>query len=317
MRNLILNFQNHINEGYELGLKNKLAKECTNYVISGIGGSSAPGEIFWMLTNEQDLDKWPKVYINRDFDLPGWIDASDIAICISWSGATEETLSSLNTAIAKNIPALVISKGGKLIEIAKQNNIPFVDLDDDSFPARFGVGYTLGALLGVLDINPNIVTIDHETLEKEGQDIANKIGHKIPVIYTAYHWRKLANFWKTLFNENAKIPAFWNAFPLLNHNELESLGKSKDTLYPIIIRSNDDDPRQIKSIDATIAILDKLGYNYSIVNISTSGSLLQRIMSNYILGLWASFYLANILGVDPIETPTINDFKQFKLNLSK
>ena len=315
MRDLILNFQNHINEGYELGLKNKLAKGYTDYVISGIGGSSAPGEILWMLTNEQDLDKWPKVYINRDFDLPGWIDASDIAICISWSGATEETISSLSTAITKNIPALAISKGGKLIEIAKQNNIPFVDLDDDSFPARFGVGYTLGALLGVLNINPNTITIDHETLEKEGQAIASKIGHKIPVIYTAYHWRKLANFWKTLFNENSKIPAFWNAFPLLNHNELESLGKSKDILYPIIIRSANDDPRQVKSINATIAILDKLGYNYSIVNISTSSSLLQQIMCNYVLGLWASFCLAELLGVDPIETPTINDFKQLKSNL--
>ncbi|KKR14567.1 MAG: Bifunctional phosphoglucose/phosphomannose isomerase [Parcubacteria group bacterium GW2011_GWC1_39_29] len=315
MRDLILNFQNHIKEGYELGLKNKLAKEYADYIISGIGGSSVPGEILWMLTNEQDIGKWPKVYINRDFDLPGWIDTSDIAICISWSGATEETISSLNTAIAKNIPALVISKGGKLIEIAKQNNIPFVDLDDDSFPARFGVGYTLGALLGVLNINPNTITIDHEILEKEGRTIASKIDHKIPVIYTAYHWRKLANFWKTLFNENSKIPAFWNAFPLLNHNELESLGKSRDILYPIIIRSANDDSRQVKSINATIAILEKLGYNYSIVNISTSSSLLQQIMSNYVLGLWASFCLAELLNVDPIETPTINDFKQLKSNL--
>ncbi len=315
MRDIILNFQNQIKHGYDLGIKSRLAIEYDDYIVSGVGGSAIPGEILWMLTSEQNNTSWPKVFINRDYDLPGWADASDIAICVSWSGITDETISSLNFAIKRNIPAIVISKGGKLIEIARQNNIPFVDLDDDSFPARLGEGYMLGALLGVLGITPETVTADHARLEKEGQDIATKIDHKIPVIYAAYRWRKLANFWKTLFNENAKIPAFWNSFPSLSHNELESLGNTNNTLYPIIIRSTDDDSRQAGSIDATIAILDKLGYNYSIVNISTDGSLLQKIISNYILGLWASFTLANSLGVDPISTPIINDFKQFKSSL--
>lgn len=314
MRNIILNFQNQITRGYDLGIKSKLAKEYDDYIVSGVGGSAVSGEILWMLTSEQNNTIWPKVFINRDYDLPGWVDASDIAICISWSGITDEIISSLNFAIKRNIPAIVISKGGKLIEIAKQNNVPFVDLDDDSFPARLGEGYMLGALLGILGITPETIVVDHSRLEKEGRDIATKIEYKIPIIYTAYRWRKLANFWKTLFNENAKIPAFWNSFPSLSHNELEGLGNAKDTLYPIIIRSADDDLRQARSIDATIAILNKLGYNYSIVNISTDGSLLQKIINNYILGLWASFTLANSLDIDPISTPIINDFKQFKSN---
>jgi glucose/mannose-6-phosphate isomerase len=312
MRDIILNFQDKLKVGYDLGVKNKLSKGYDDYIISGIGGSAVAGEIFWMLTSDQNKQEWPKVFINRDYDLPGWADQNDLAICISWSGDTQETISSLNTAITRKIPAIVISKGGQLIELAKQNNIPFIDLDDESFPARFGASYELGALLGIIGINPGTTSINHDQLEKEGKEIAGKIGSKFPIIYTSYRLRKLANFWKTLFNENAKIPAFWNTFPSLNHNELESLGNAKDTLYPIIIRANDDDVRQVSSIDATIAILDKLGYNYSIVNISTDGSLLQKILNNYILGLWTSFNLANILGIDPIPTPTINDYKQLK-----
>ena len=42
----------------------------------------------------------------------------------------------------------------------------------------------------------------------------------MPVIYGAGSTTTIAYRWKTQFNENAKIPAFWHELPEADHNEL-------------------------------------------------------------------------------------------------
>ena len=314
MKEVIRGFTDQLQAGYKLGTEKKLDREYDDYVIAGIGGAIVAGEILWMLTSEQNKDSRPKVFINRDYDLPGWIDKSSLVICMSWSGNTEETISALSAAIDRGLPVVVISKGGKMIDMAKERGVPYVDLEDDNFPARLGAGYELGALLGILGIELGNVSIDQDRLEKEAKIIAESIGKRTPLMYSSFKWRKLAGFWKTLFNENAKVPAAWNYFPALNHNELEGLAASQNSIHPIIIRDQKDDPRIAKSIEATIAILTKLGYTYSTVNVSPSSSLLEKVLENYIFGLWTSFYLAESLGIAPAPTPIIDEYKRARNN---
>ena len=272
-----------------------------------MGGSAIPGEILAII--RPDLN----IYLNSDYRLPSTATTNDLVICVSWSGNTEETIAAYDDAVERACPVIVISKGGILREKAVRQSISVAAMPDENVPARFAVGYMFGALAGILGISDfNVRNINAEALEIKGRDIASEIDAKIPVIYGSYKWRYLAKFWKTLINENAKIPAFWNYFPVLGHNEICQFADRHMRLTPILLRNLDDSPEALKDIKATIAILDNMEYNYTIIDISTGMSVLEQVLNNYILALWTSFYLAKNLGVDPIDTLLVEKFKSYK-----
>lgn len=305
----IIKIPEQIRTGAELGKNFKFDKKYERIILCGMGGSIIAGEILHTFQSIKDSDQL-SVFINRDYGLPDWLGKNDLIICISWSGNTEETISSYKAASDKELNVVAITKeGGKLAEMAENKIL----LPDEEIPPRLAVGYIVGALFGFLNMGEELnFELNAGEMKKEGQDIATKINNKTPLIYSAFKWRKLANFWKVLFNENAKIHAFWNSFPALCHNEIAGFEGAAKNYFPILIKNPADDGRQNADIDVAIAIFDKLGYNYNIVNLSTSDKLLEKIIKNYILGLWTSFYLAKNLGIDPEAVKLIEEFKGLK-----
>jgi len=69
------------------------------------------------------------------------------------------------------------------------------------------------------------------------------------------------------------------------HDELAAYIRKGLPFYPIIFKDEKDLPRYVRDLDAAIAILNKLEYNYSIVNLSASDNPLETVLNNYILGL--------------------------------
>lgn len=279
-----------------------------------MGGSIIPAEI--LLTYEENSSKKTdrNIIINRGYDLPQGTTKNDLAVCISWSGNTEETISSYNAALKLGLETLVIASGGKLAEESRKNKNSLILIGDRATPPRLAAGYMTAALLKVLGLEKELkFNLDPSAQEKNGKELAEKLADKIPIIYSSYNWRYLAKFWKILINENAKTPAFWNYFPGLAHNELVGFSRELKGYYPVIIKDADNDPRQNKNTDAAIAIFNRLGYNYSIVNLASgTRNPLEKIFNNYILGLWTSYYLGKSLGVDPEDTKLIEEFKKLK-----
>lgn len=312
MDEIIKKIPEQIKEGLKTGEEFKLDKKYDSLIICGMGGSIIPGEILLTCQSLKNKSSRPSIFIQRDYDLPEWASEKDLVICISWSGETEETISSYKTAIKRGLPTVVVA-GGTLSKRAAIDNIKLILMPSEKIPPRFAIGYMTGALFGLLGLKDEFdFELKAEEMEKEGKDLAAKIGDKIPVIYSSFKWRKLANFWKILFNENAKIPAFWNSFPSLTHNEIAGFTPPLKNIFPILIKGDGDDERQNRNIEAAIAIFNKLGYNYNIVNLSASGKALERIFKNYILGLWTSCFLAKNLGVDPEKNALIEEFKHLK-----
>ena len=61
------------------------------------------------------------------------------------------------------------------------------------------------------------------------REIARKIGTTIPIFYGGGALGAVAaQRWKCDVNENAKAPAFWNAYPELDHNEICGWGQHGD-----------------------------------------------------------------------------------------
>jgi len=348
MHNQILNFPSQLSQGVELAKGVKIDKTYEKIIVCGMGASSIAGEIlsFWQEvtglrpakagSGHATAGMLPIFYTHRDYDLPPWASNNDLVVCISWSGNTEETLSCYEATFKFDIPVVSITTGGQLAELSNKHKTPLVLIPDKSLAPRMGAGYMTAALFRLVGLGEVILNISlntHKTeavtaevqdengdTETAGKELSDKIGGATPLLYSAYKWRIIPHLWKILFNENAKIHAFWNYFPTMAHSELAGFTKRPTTndqrpttnFYPIFFRDANDDPRQNKNIDTAIAILNKIGYNYSIVNLSSADNPLETVLNSYILGLWATYCLAQKIGVDPEDIKLIEEYKKLK-----
>lgn len=327
IREQILQFPKQLSKGIKLAQGVKIDKTYEKVLVCGMGGSGMAGEM--LLLWQEVSGMLPVFYIHPDYDLPPWISKNDLVVCISWSGNTEETLSCYKAAVKSNIPVVSITTSpearprslpgnsvGKLEKLSKKNKTPLVLIPKDDLHPRMGAGYMTAALFQLVGLGEIIlkISLDTDTIETKGKKLAEKINDKsTPLLYSSYKWRILPRLWKILFNENDKIHAFWNYFPAMAHSELAGFNKeSRIKFYPILFKDADDDSRQNKNIDTAIAILDKIGYNYDIVNLSFADNPLQTVLNSYVLGLWATYYLAQTLGVDSEKIELIEDYKKLR-----
>jgi glucose/mannose-6-phosphate isomerase len=326
MRQIILNFPTQFKSGVKAAenvfLKpGSLIRAPENIIICGMGGSAIPGEI---LATLRPLD----VVSHKSYNLPLQAQNNSLIICISYSGDTEETLSSFKTAIEKKLPVISISTGGELENLCRKYDAPFVKLPEPYTPPRLGVGQMTAALVKVLQ-NHNLVGEDlldeilkleevltGESLEAKGKEIAKKIYKKIPIVYVSRKFYEVGEIWKNSLNETAKALAFTNYFPELNHNEIvgfENVNKdqiSSKKLYVFILRDAQDScPRILKQMEITKKLIEKEDITVEFIDMQGK-NMLEKIFNGALLGFWTSFWLAMEYRVDPTEIKTITDFKK-------
>ena len=318
MREVIAQSPNQLIDGLDLAKDIKVEGSFKNIIICGMGGSALPANIITTLVNLS-----VPVYIHRDYNLPALANKDSLIICISYSGNTEETLSGIQEAIKKEFKTIAIATGGKLEETSTQNNIPFAKIPSGIQP-RSATGYIFSALVTILancgftnDISNDILRTAEElkkinpSLEKKGKNLAKKLAKKIPVVYSSNNFKSAAKIWKIKFNENSKIPAFYNYFPELNHNEMVGYSNVKKTssLHVLIIKDKDDHQRIAKRMDLTASILKKKGVKVEFLN-TEEGSLMFRFFSSLLLGDWTSYYLSINSKIDPTPVKMVEDFKK-------
>ena len=261
------------------------------------------------------------VSIHRDYNIPTEANEASLLVFCSYSGNTEEPISGLYEAISKNLKITCIASGGEIEKLCKKNNLPFVKIPSGIQP-RAATGYMFSALLKVLansgatkDISAEILetSIKLEEInslsEKEGKNLAKKIGKRIPIIYASDEFKALARIWKIKFNENSKIPAFHNYFPELNHNEMVGYTKKSKSFFVIILRSKNDHPKILKRMELTADIIKKSGAEVEFIEIK-EGSKSFKIFSSLLLGDWTSYYLALENKTDPTPVELVESFKK-------
>ena len=191
-------------------------KQAESFVVLGMGGSNLTPSLIKI------ADPFLDLICHRDYGLSPVKDGvlrNNLIIASSYSGNTEETLDGFNAALAKGLDIAVIAKGGKLLDLAKQHNAPFVELPSVDIQPRVSAGFQLMALLKLMGKEKELEearllsqTIAIHELEKEGERLAGLLFGKIPVVYSSLKNLPLARNWKIKFNETAKIPAFFNVF---------------------------------------------------------------------------------------------------------
>ncbi len=316
MRKMILDSPGQFKVGVNAAEGIKVQGRFDEVVVCGMGGSALPADILnvWLKAYKIGLP----FYVHRNYGIPNQADRSHLVICASYSGNTEETLSAFDEAVKKKLKVAAITSGGKLAQKAKKEDAPLI-LIPSGLPPRMSLGLQLGVLMKLL-VNCGIIsnglenllqlgkTLNPKALEAQGKKLAKRIKGKIPVIYSSDRLQALAKIWKIKFNENSKIPSFFNFFPELNHNEMVGYTGSSG-LHVIILKDPADHPRNQKRIKLTAELLKKRGVPVDIIEIKGQ-DVLYEAFDNLLLADWASYYLALELGHDPSPVKIVEDFKK-------
>jgi len=275
-------------------------------VVAGMGGSGIAGRIFSQL-----YSKRPVTLIDS-YDIPDFVGPSTFFIAISYSGNTEETISSLQKAMERGARVAAVSSGGKLIEMVKDAVVI-----PSGLQPRSAVGYLTVPLLrgaGVLnddiaaETRDELIKIDRDTsnLEREAAELFK--GMKIPVILGTKDTEAVSYRWKTQFNENSKILAYSSNFPELNHNDTMALRftyrKEEFQFFSITTRFT---PQPVmRRIDITARICD---LNLHRV-VGEGMSYVSNIFTLIHKGDYISYFLARMRGIDPRDVGIIEELKK-------
>lgn len=319
LRQVILDSADQFSKGLELAEEIIIKKSFDTLVVSGMGGSALPADLMEIFAKAKKANL--RVIANRFYHLPPEAYGNALNIVCSYSGNTEETLSSLEEAIEKKLEIVGISAGGKLEEICKTNNLPFVRLPGGIQP-RIATGYFFGALYRIL-VNAKILSDETETmlelagwlkseqadLEKQGEGIAQKLFEKTPIIYSSERLGAIAKNWKIKINENAKTTAFWNFFPELNHNEMVGFTNPRAQYFVVMLQDPDDDPRNTKRFEVTRKLLSENKIESFTVSIPKE-PIFYQIFWTLNLGDWTSYHLALKYGQDPEPVEMVEKFKE-------
>ena len=296
-------------------------------LILGMGGSAIGGDLVRSLA--QEVGGAP-IAVHRDYDLPA-VDEGTLVIASSYSGNTEETLSSFAQALKTPAKKLAVTTGGRLKAMAEENSIPVFCFHYVAEP-RAAFGYSFFSILGMLkrlgliaiesgEVGEAIETIEElaptlaqgvPTDANPAKRLATRLWDHVAIIYGAGVLSNVAYRWKTQFNENSKTWAFHECFPELNHNavvgyRIPSWLAVKALV--IMLRSPSLHHRLLERYRLTSDILAASGVAHELVDAQGEGPLSQ-ILSAVLLGDYVSYYLAILNNVDPSPVEVINQLKK-------
>ncbi len=297
-------------------------------VILGMGGSAIGGDLVASLVVSEA--KLP-ILVYRGYDLPAFTDAKTLVIASSYSGMTEEILSSFEQALETDSKKLAITTGGKLKSMAEERNVPVFGFDYKAQP-RAALAFSflpiLGFLqrLGFLSDKSADVAETVEVLQKLAQRInetvllshnpakqlANRLYGRLLVIYGAGIVSEVAHRWKTQLNENSKLWTFYEVSPELNHNAVVGYqfpSELANKIMVVLLRSTFLQRRIQLRYQVTCQLLDQAKVGYQFVD-GDGTSPLSQMMSLVLFGDYVSYYLAILYKIDPTPVKAIAYLKE-------
>jgi glucose/mannose-6-phosphate isomerase len=292
-----------------------------------MGGSAIGGDLCRVLI----LDEMPvPVIVIRNYRLPAWVNANTLVICSSYSGNTEETLSVFQQARESEAKICGISTGGELTSRLQNGDYDVVTIPSGLQP-RAALGYSFVPMLYLLkkcgllrvDLKDELSAAierlkkvrDSYALESEENPtyvLAREIYRTIPILYGETEATSvIALRWKGQFCENAKMLAYNNDLPEMNHNEIvgwENNKKLFQHLSILWIQDAADQERVQYRQRITRQLLDPFGLRQEVIQMDGS-SRIERYLHLIHFGDWVSYWCARLHGTDPTPVEKISRLK--------
>ena len=320
MKTLVEGFSAQLQEALDIANKAILTKKnnIQNIIVTGLGGSGIGGTILSELI--QDECSIP-VLVNKDYFLPAYVNSNTLVIISSYSGNTEETVSAMKQAITKKAQVVCITSGGKIKELADQNNFDTIIIPGGK-PPRSCIGYSLVQLLKVIEFNEFVKTNllaqvetsitllnkENTSIKNEAMTIAKLLVDKLTVIYSLGTCEGGAVRFRQQINENSKMLCWHHTLPEMNHNELVGWTTKNENLAVVTFKTSFDYERTSKRYEICKELFSK--YSSSVTDITAKGnSKLEQYLYLINIGDWISCFIADIRNIDPIEVNVITNLK--------
>ncbi|MDJ1491971.1 bifunctional phosphoglucose/phosphomannose isomerase [Cytophagaceae bacterium DM2B3-1] len=326
MEVLLKGYLDQLRRGLELGkdlVVKPPVKDIRNVVIAGMGASGTAASIVQSVT--ADRIQIPVVLI-QSYDLPAFVNEHTLFIASSFSGTTEEVISTLTQAIDRNATIACLTTGGKLLEIAQQNGLTITKIPFTEPHSKACIGYSVIQLLFLLkqyslisdwfipQIEAAIELIDEREyfIDDGAKNVAEFLKGKLPVIYGDEKFGPVLHWLQQQINTIGKQFAHTNLIPELNHNEIEGWVHPATLLENtmiVMLTTTLDHPRIQLRIDETRQIIYKHSAGIIEVILLYGNSLLEQMLYAINLFDWISFYLAKENNVDPLVLKNISELK--------
>jgi glucose/mannose-6-phosphate isomerase len=322
MYDQVAGFPEQIEEALKAEVKG--LKPSRKICICGMGASSLAGDI---LSNYVDEVSEVPIFVIRSTVLPKWVGRDTTVVVISYSGNTRETLCVYDEARSRGCKIVAITSGGSLMNKAKVNSNVVVDIPQ-GMQSRGALGYLIGSLAVVLDelnvcsckkimsaLVPVLKEYRDSIVSREANDacmMAKAVVGGIPVVYCPSNMRSAAVRWKTQFNENAKMIAFFGIVPEFNHNEIigwtEDKGHNRDFI-PVMIH-DDRASSFLKNVtDKSMGLLEEEEIKIPQYH-AVGGSNLEINLKCIMVGDFISLYLAHMKSADAGDDQAVSEVKE-------
>ncbi len=295
----------------------RTSRHANKVIVCGMGGSGISGEILSVLYPQVDIRS------NKDYDIPASMGKGTLAILISYSGNTEETLANYQRLSRLKALLATVTSNGRL----QQKKALLKVKVPPGLPPRGALGYLYGPLPVILQrcglINDDPVTgiknmamflkKERNDLDRAGEKLASRLTSKFIFIYAnSSAFGVVANRWRCQLNENSKIICHTNVIPEMNHNEIVGFGRpSALTTASAVILLNDPAAHARNKLRTNILkeIIQK--ETGEVLEIEPQGKdLAQRVFWTIMLGDFLSYHLAVKTGIDPLPVKRIEYLKK-------
>lgn len=293
-------------------------------LISGMGGSSNAAKLLAGVY-ESDLDRPIAPY--NDYGLPAWADKNTLVISNSYSGNTEENLSTIEAAEKIGATVVGVATGGKIAKMIQDGKIKGAvispgETNPTGFP-KTGLGVSLGGLLGAL-VKVGLVEVTRESLSnvlKEIRDVSQdwdteetaKFVHgSSPVLYCGRPFVGALNAGRNAMCEISRNFTQFYDFPEVNHVQIEATQKPewvKKNLKYVFFESKFLNERVKLRYKITKEIFERQGLSHKTINLKTSTKLSQALELAYYCGSVA-FDISMLDNTDPGPEPWIIELKE-------
>ncbi len=293
-------------------------------VFLGIGGSAIGATLVCDLLRDQF--KCPVTVIRGDM-LPTWLGKRSLAVAVSYSGETRETLDAYRQALDAGAQAASISSGGTLAELSAKHGVPHLLIPADMAP-RAAISYTSLPLINLLqktgtvsdqDLDIDSLTkhlkrlrVDWSSATGPGIGIAQRLLRHLPLVLGGGLSAGVARRFQAQLAENAKAISICFEVPEALHNLVETLDSfNLEALQPVVVSL--EDPSAVESLRLLFPkvreFLLKTGFEV-IPMLAEGDSPITRLFSLIHKVDWISYHLAKIKGVDPVAIPIISALKE-------
>lgn len=275
--------------------------------------------------------------VTSDYRVPNYINKDSLVIASSYSGNTEETVTSLELAHKRGakILGLTCQKGSNLDNFCRLNNIPCFLLDPRFNPTgqpRTGSGYmilgTIGwlAKLGLVTLSKtqiqNMMSLLKKNLESlkvettaennPAKKLALECFNKNIVLVGAEFLSGILYPIRNPIHETGKNFATFFPIPDLNHHLLEGLANpasNKESFLYVFFESEFYSDPIKKRIELTKDIIKKNNLAVREIQLQAKDKF-EQVFEGIQLGHFTSFYLALLNGADPSTIPWVTYFQE-------